>query len=124
MVFGVIGQYFSVEDTIYDMLRSTDRYNSVDKTFLCTEPIWFTGIDSQVVAYEYLEGNDYQLYIEARVNDHPDAGCDECANTDTCVLDEVLFCVIASGTKETAPVIVSFQMVDSVPDHVTKVQTY
>lgn len=116
VVIRVVEQFFITDDFTYEMLRSSSRYNSNDKTFLCTDPIWFTGIDSKVLAYEKLGGNDYQLYLEARVNDHPGAACTECATTDSCVLERLLFSVIVCGAPDISPMIILFQNIDSIPD--------
>jgi hypothetical protein len=120
VVISIIMKNFSLmEDFWYDMLRASDRYDSSTQTFRCTDPVWFTGIDAKVLAYECLGGDDYQLYLEARVNDHPHAPCSECATTDSCVLDRSLISVIICARPGSAPFIITYGITNTIPDSAT-----
>ena len=117
VVLPIIEKHFSLmEDFWYDMLRSSDRYDSTTKTFRCTSPIWFTGFDATVLAYEHLAGDDYQLYLEARVNDHPHAPCSECATTDSCVLDRTKLSLTVCCRPGYTPFIIFYGTCNAIPD--------
>ena len=119
-VFYILEGSFAMDDFTYDMLRASDRYDSATQTFLCPDPIWFTGYDSTVLAYEHLEGRDYKLYVEARVCDHPSAACSECATTDSCVIGRVLFEVIVAADVRYDPFIITFAYCNEIPDTATR----
>ena len=112
-------RFLLMEDFWYDMLRSSERYDSATQTFLCTEPIWFTGYDAAIVAYEHLEGDDYQLYLESRVNNHPHAPCSDCATTDSCVISRILLNVTVCARPGYSPIIISYGTINAVPDSAT-----
>ena len=112
-------RFLLMEDFWYDMLRSSDRYDSATQTFRCTDPIWFTGYDAAIVAYEHLEGDDYQLYLESRVNNHPHGACSDCATTDSCVISRVLLSVTVCARAGYSPIIISYGTIQAVPDSAT-----
>ena len=117
VVISIIEKKFVImEDFWYDVLRSSDRYDSATQTFLCTEPVWFTGFDATIVAYEHMGGNDYTLYLKARIVNHPDGPCSDCATTDSCVLDRPLLSVIVTAHPSYPTLVIHYGTINAVPD--------
>ena len=120
VVISIIERNFILmEDFWYDMLRSSERYDSATQTFLCTDPVWFTGFDATIVAYEHVGGDDYQLYLESRINNHPHAPCTDCATTDSCVISRVLLNITVCARPGYAPMIIGYGTIQSIPDSAT-----
>ena len=115
----IYDRFILMEDFWYDALRSSDRYDSNTKTFRCTEPIWFTGIDATILAYKHLGYDDYELYLESRIHNHPQAPCSECATTDSCVLKRTKLSVLVCARPGCDPVIISYSEINSIPDSAT-----
>ena len=115
----IMNRFVLMEDFWFDMLRSSERYDSATKTFRCTEPVWYTGIDAKVLAYEHMGGDDYQLYLESRITNHPTSPCNDCATTDSCVLDRSLLSVTVCARPGYAPIIIFFGTTNSIPDSAT-----
>ncbi len=116
----IMDNFLLMEDFWYDTLRASDRYDSNTQTFRCTEPVWFTGIDATVLAYEHLGGDDYQLYLESRITNHPNAPCSECATTNSCVLNRTKLSVLICARPGSSPIIISYGVVNSIPDSATR----
>lgn len=115
----IMERFVLMEDFWVDMLHSSDRYDSATQTFLCTEPVWFTGFDAKVLAYEHMGGDDYQLYLESRISNHPHAPCSECATTDSCVISRVKLSVAICARPGYNPIIIFYGITNSIPDSAT-----
>lgn len=117
VVFDVAAKYFVLNDALKAKLKSSDRYDSQNGTFLCTEPLWYTGIGSPVLAYDNLSNGEYNIYVKARIHNHPEggAGCSDCSSTDSCVIATPLFKAKIKATSNKTFVYLDFKYIDSIP---------
>lgn len=124
VVFSCAASYFNVNDSFKAELKSSDRYNSQNGTFICTEPIWRTGVDSTVEAYDDLGNGVYNLYGKARVHNHPEggAGCSDCASADSCVISYTLFKIKIKAKATRGYIIEDFAYIDSIPNNATEMK--